>query len=79
MAEPRPPRSPLRVAVISFGAVVLIGTLVSLVGFGANRWMHDDPSGRGQRVGQGIGVLGGVCAAVGYFVQRRRIGPARGR
>lgn len=59
-------RSPLRVAVITFGAVVLVGTIISFAILG----LHSDQT---QKVGQGIGVLGAICAAVGYFQQKRRL------
>ncbi|CAN5803525.1 hypothetical protein BH11MYX3_BH11MYX3_47860 [soil metagenome] len=69
---PPKPRSPLRVAVITFGAVVLIGTILSLAILGINGRLSDDPHARGERVGQGIGVLGAICAAVSYVTQHKR-------
>ena len=72
--KPRlPPRSPLRVAVMTFGAVVLVGTIVSLALLSANGVLADHPNRRGQLIGQGVGILGAVCAAIAYLVQRKRI------
>jgi hypothetical protein len=72
-ADPsRPPRSPLRVAVLTFGAVVLIGTIASFAILSANGWMNGSPEGRGEQVGRGLGVIGVVCAAVAYVIQRKR-------
>ena len=59
-------RSPLRVAVITFGAVVLIGTIISFAILG----IHSDQT---QRVGQGIGILGAICATIAYYQQKRRM------
>ena len=70
---PLPPRSPLRVAVITFGAVVLVGTIVSLALLGANGLLPDQPHTRGRMIGQGVGTLGVVCAAIAYLVQRNRL------
>lgn len=66
------PRSPLRVAVLTFGAVVLIGTMLALIIFGKQSVVSEDPSARGRQVGQALGVLGLIAAAVAYVVQRRR-------
>lgn len=59
-------RSPLRIAVITFGAVVLVGTIISFAILG----IHSEQT---QKVGQGIGILGAVCAAVVYVQQKRRL------
>ncbi len=69
---PLPPRSPLRVAVLTFGAVVLIGTIVSFAILGINGRLSDEPYARGQRIGQGIGMLGAICAVVAYYTQKKR-------
>ncbi|MBA3465213.1 MAG: hypothetical protein H0T46_35105 [Deltaproteobacteria bacterium] len=66
-------RSPLRVAVITFGAVVLIGMIISISILGINGHLSDEPYSRGQKVGQGVGILGAICAAVAYFQQKRRL------
>ncbi len=65
-------RSPLRVAVLTFGAVVLIGTILSFAILGINGRLSDEPFARGQRIGQGIGLLGAICAAVAYVTQQKR-------
>lgn len=74
MDDPRPParRSPLRVAVMTFGAIVLIGTIVSLALLGANGNLGDHPHERGRKIGQGLGTLGGISAAIAYLIQRKR-------
>jgi hypothetical protein len=69
---PIKPRSPLRVAVITFGAVVLIGTILSFAILGINGRLGDEPYARGERIGQGIGILGAICAAVAYLSQQKR-------
>ncbi len=69
---PLKPRSPLRVAVITFGAVVLLGTIVSFAILGVNGRLSDEPYARGERIGQGIGLLGAICAAVAYLTQHKR-------
>lgn len=69
---PSKPRSPLRVAVLTFGAVVLIGTIISFAILGINGRLSDEPYARGQKVGQGIGILGAICAAVAYVTQQKR-------
>ncbi len=69
---PLKPRSPLRVAVLTFGAVVLLGTILSFAILGINGRLADAPSARGERIGQGIGVLGAICAAVAYVSQQKR-------
>lgn len=68
-----PPRSPLRIAVMTFGAVVLIGTIISLAILGINGRLSDEPYARGQKIGQGIGTLGVICAVVAYVTQQRRL------
>jgi uncharacterized membrane protein len=74
MAMPdKPPRSPLRVAVMTFGAVVLVGTLASLALLSANGLLSEHPHERGQMIGRGLGTLGAVSAAIAYLVQRKRI------
>lgn len=67
------PRTPLRVAVMTFGAIVLVGTLISLAVLSGNGILADHPSKRGELIGQGLGMLGLVCAAVAYVVQRARL------
>jgi len=71
--DPKPQRSPLRVAVLTFGAVVLIGTILSLAILGINGRLDDQPYARGQKVGQGVGMLGVICGVAAYFVQRRKL------
>lgn len=56
---------------MTFGAVVLIGTMISFAILGIDG--PDSPFARGQRIGQGIGVLGVICAAVAYVTQQRRL------
>jgi hypothetical protein len=58
--------------VITFGAVVLIGTILSFAILGINGRLGDEPYARGERIGQGIGLLGAMCAAVAYFTQHKR-------
>lgn len=66
------PRSPLRVAVLTFGAVVLIGTMISLAILGVNGRLDDAPYARGEKIGRGVGTLGVICAVAAYVIQRRR-------
>ena len=70
------PRSPLRVAVLTFGAIVLAGTMISLVILGKQGLLDDNPGARGQLVGRGLGILGLVGAAIAFVVQRKRTPPA---
>ncbi|MBL9017843.1 MAG: hypothetical protein JNL83_26895 [Myxococcales bacterium] len=67
------PRSPLRVAVITFGAVVLIGMVVSLAVMGITGTLGDHPFERGEKLGQGLGPLGLIAAAIAYVVQKRKL------
>lgn len=69
---PAKPRSPLRVAVLTFGAVVLLGTILSFAILGINGRLSDDPYARGQNIGKGIGILGAICAVVAYVSQQKR-------
>ena len=69
------PRSPLRVAVLTFGAIVLVGTMISLVMLGKQGLLDSAPGSRGERAGRGVGVLGVVGAAIAFVVQRRRMPP----
>lgn len=71
--EPPKPRSPLRVAVITFGAVVLVGTIAMLAIVSASGGLHDQAFARGEKAGQGIGALGAICGVAAYFIQRRRL------
>lgn len=77
MTEPageRPPRSPAKVAVMAFGAVVLAGiVLAGIVGGVLGGDGPLSPYERGQRIGQGITPLASIAAVIGYFVQRRRL------
>ena len=67
-------RSPLRAAVVTFGAVVLIGSIISFAILGLSGNLHDEPFARGQEIGRGVGVLGAVCAVVAYLMQQKRNG-----
>ena len=69
---PRAPRTPLRVAILAFGAVVLLGTLLSFAILGINGQLSDQPYARGERIGQGVGTLGAICAAAAYVTQHKR-------
>lgn len=60
---------------LTFGAVVLIGTIISLAILGINGRLSDEPYARGQKVGQGVGMLGFICGVAAYFVQRRKLEP----
>jgi hypothetical protein len=71
---PPRPRSPLRIAVLTFGAVVLIGTIISFAILGVNGRLGDEPFARGEAVGRGVGILGAICAVVAYVTQQRRLG-----
>jgi len=66
------PRSPLRVAVLTFGAIVLVGFMISLVMVGKAEMIDDAPGARGQQIIRGLGVLGLIGAAIAYVVQRKR-------
>jgi hypothetical protein len=59
--------------VITFGAVVLIGTIISIAILGINGHLSDEPYARGQKVGEGVGILGAICAVVAYIQQKRRL------
>lgn len=62
---------------MTFGAIVLFGTMISLVVLGKHGVLSDDPSSRGQQVGQGLGIVGLIGAAIAYVIQRRRADPQR--
>lgn len=66
------PRSPLRVAVLTFGAIVLVGTMLSLVILGKQGLLDDSPRARGQLAGRGLGIIGLIGAGIAYVVQRKR-------
>jgi len=71
-AAPPPPRSPLRIALLTFGAVVLIGSIISFGILGINGRLSDEPYARGQEIGRGVGILGAICAVVAYLAQQKR-------
>ena len=73
LPETNGPRSPLRVAVITFGAVVLVGMVVSIAVMSIMGTLGDQPFERGEKVGQGIGPLGLAAAVVAYVVQKRKL------
>ena len=58
---------------MTFGAVVLVGTMASLAILSTNGLLADHPNQRGQLIGQGLGTLGLVSAAIAYLVQRARL------
>lgn len=58
---------------MTFGAVVLIGTIISFAILGINGRLDDEPYARGQAIGRGIGMLGAICAVAAYITQQRRI------
>jgi len=55
---------------MTFGAVVLIGTIISFALLGSR---GETPFQQGERVGRGVGILGAICAAVAYVAQQRRL------
>lgn len=69
----RPPRSPARVAVMAFGAVVLVGIVVIAIigGISGNNGMT--PFQRGEAAGQALTPIALIAAAIGYVVQKRRL------
>jgi len=69
----RPPRTPLRVAVMTFGAVVLIVFVIGIVAMSINGNLHDNPYARGEKVGQAVTPLAVVCAVAAYFIQKRKL------
>jgi heme A synthase len=72
--EPKLPRTPLRVALITFGIVCLVGLVGSVVVMSATGVLGDHPYARGQQLGQGVGTFAVVCAVVAYLAQRNRLG-----
>lgn len=59
---------------MAFGAVVLVGIVVIVVVSGIRGEPGTlSPFERGQRLGQGITPLALIAAAIGYFVQKRRL------
>ena len=58
------PRSAVLVAVMAFGAVALVGTMIGLVAFGV--------SGGPAAYRNGVGIAGLVAAAIAYVIQRRK-------
>lgn len=58
---------------MTFGAIVLIGTLASLAILSANGHLGDHGYERGNRIGQGVGIAGAIGAAIAYLVQQRRL------
>ncbi len=70
----RPPRSPAKVAVLCFGAVVLVGVVIAgIVGAMIGTPAGLTPFDRGERIGQGITPLALAVAAIGYYVQKRKL------
>lgn len=71
MNEHKIPRSPLRVAILTFVAVILIGLVAGLVAI-----VFVNPGGdmekRGELLGNGLAKLGTIAALIAYFVQRHR-------
>lgn len=59
------PRSAVLVAVMAFGAVAMLGTMVGFLVYGISA----GPS----HVRNGVGIAGLVAAAIGYVVQQQRI------
>jgi hypothetical protein len=66
-------RSPLRVAVYTFLACVVIGAIVAIVVLSANGNLHDNSFDRGREFGRGLGPIAIVAAVVAYFIQRKRL------
>jgi len=74
VTDPRPPRSAAKVAVMAFGAAVLVGIVIAaIVGGIRGEPGALSPFERGQRIGQGITPVALIAAAIGYFVQKRRL------
>ena len=73
LPETQGPRSPLRVAVITFGAVCLLGMLVGVTILTITGKLHDDSFGRGEQFGQALAPLAFAAAVIGYFVQKRKL------
>jgi hypothetical protein len=70
----RPPRSPAKVAIMAFGAVVLAGIVIAgIAGVVLGEGGALSPYERGQRIGQGITPAAIAAAAIGYFVQKRKL------
>jgi len=68
----KPRRSPGRVALLTFLAVLGIGMVGSLTFLSVTGRLSDHPHERGEAAGRGIFTLAAIGAAVGYFVQRGR-------
>lgn len=73
LPETNGPRSPLRVAVITFGAVCLIGMLVGVTILTLTGKLHDDSYARGEQFGQGLAPVAFAAAVIAYFVQKRKL------
>jgi hypothetical protein len=65
--------TPLRVALLTFGAVLLGGLLGFLLVTSASGGLHDQPFAQGQQFGRGIGTFAVVGATLAYVIQKRRI------
>lgn len=58
---------------LTFGAVVLIGSIISFALLDLNGNLHDEPFARGEAVGRAVGMAGVGCALIAYFIQKQRL------
>jgi hypothetical protein len=71
------PWSPLASAAAAFAFVSIIGIVVAIALIHGD--LHVHAFERGSAVGQGVGVLAAIAAAIVYIVQKRRVADASAR
>jgi hypothetical protein len=52
---------------------VLLGLIAGLIALSVTGNLNDSPEARGEKMGRGLGMLGGIAAAIAYFIQRKRL------
>ena len=66
----RKPWSPLASAAATFAFVAIIGIVVAIALIHGDLRLHAFE--RGRAIGQGVGVLAAIAAAIVYLVQKKR-------
>jgi len=64
------PWSPFAAAAATFALVAIIGIVITIPVLHGD--MHVHAFERGRSIGQSIGILAAICAAVVYFIQKKR-------
>ena len=64
------PWTPLASALATFAFVTIIGIVIAIALIHGD--LHVHAFARGQAIGQGVGVLAVIAAAIVYIIQKRR-------